>query len=80
MPASASLWRKNVRKRPVIPCEVQAIRIGELGIVTNGAEFFCQLGLDIKAASPFAADLGGQPGERVDRLRADGVGVLRGRV
>ena len=41
-------------KRPVIPCEVQAIRIGDLGIVTNGAEFFCQLGLDIKAASPFA--------------------------
>jgi neutral ceramidase len=40
-------------KRPVIPCEVQAIRIGDLGIVTNGAEFFCQLGLDIKAASPF---------------------------
>ena len=40
-------------KRPVIPCEVQAIRIGELGIVTNGAEFFCGLGLDIKAASPF---------------------------
>jgi neutral ceramidase len=37
--------------RPVIPCEVQAIRIGELGIVTNGAEFFCQLGLDIKEAS-----------------------------
>jgi hypothetical protein len=41
-------------RRPLIPCEVQAIRIGELGIVTNGAEFFCQLGLDIKAASPFA--------------------------
>jgi hypothetical protein len=41
-------------KRPVIPCEVQAMRIGDLGIVTNGAEFFCQLGLDIKAASPFA--------------------------
>ena len=41
-------------KTPVIPCEVQAIRIGDLGIVTNGAEFFCQLGLDIKAASPFA--------------------------
>jgi hypothetical protein len=40
-------------KRPVIPCEVQALRIGELGLVTNGAEFFCQLGLDIKAASPF---------------------------
>jgi len=41
-------------RRPVIPCEVQAIRIGDLGIVTNGAEFFCQLGLDIKAVSPFA--------------------------
>jgi neutral ceramidase len=41
-------------KRPVIRCEVQAIRIGDLGIVTNGAEFFCQLGLDIKVASPFA--------------------------
>jgi hypothetical protein len=40
-------------KRPVIPCEVQAVRVGDLGIVTNGAEFFCQLGLDIKAASPF---------------------------
>jgi hypothetical protein len=40
-------------KRPVIPCEVQAIRIGDLGIVSNGAEFFCQLGLDIKAASLF---------------------------
>jgi neutral ceramidase len=40
-------------KQAVIPCEVQAIRVGELGIVTNGAEFFCQLGLDIKAASPF---------------------------
>jgi hypothetical protein len=39
--------------RPVIPCEVQAVRVGDLGIVTNGAEFFCQLGLDIKAASPF---------------------------
>ena len=32
---------------------MQAIRIGNLGLVTNGAEFFCQLGLDIKAASPF---------------------------
>jgi neutral ceramidase len=41
-------------KRPVIPCEVQAVRIGDLGVVTNGAEFFCQLGLDIKAASPYA--------------------------
>ena len=43
---------KERAKRPVIPCEVQAMRIGDLGIVTNGAEFFCQLGLDIKSASP----------------------------
>ncbi len=43
---------KERAKRAVIPCEVQAIRIGDLGLVTNGAEFFCQLGLDIKAASP----------------------------
>jgi hypothetical protein len=41
-------------RRPVVPCEVQAMRLGDLGLVTNGAEFFCQLGLDIKAASPFA--------------------------
>lgn len=44
---------KERARRPVIPCEVQAMRIGDLGIVTNGAEFFCQLGLDIKAGSPF---------------------------
>jgi neutral ceramidase len=41
------------KKRPIVDCEVQALRVGDLGIVTNGAEFFCQLGLDIKAASPF---------------------------
>ena len=41
-------------RRPIVACEIQAIRIGELGIDTNGAEFFCQLGLDIKAGSPFA--------------------------
>ena len=45
---------KERARRPTIPCEAQAIRIGDLGIVTNGAEFFCQLGLDIKAASPLA--------------------------
>lgn len=39
---------------PIVPCEVQALRVGDLGIATNGAEYFCQLGLDIKAASPFA--------------------------
>ncbi|HBI45077.1 MAG TPA: hypothetical protein DDY78_19795 [Planctomycetales bacterium] len=34
-----------------IPAEVQAIRIGPLGIATNGAEYFCEYGLRIKKAS-----------------------------
>jgi hypothetical protein len=50
----AELVAKERAARPVIDCEVQALRIGNLGLVTNGAEFFCQLGLDIKAASPFS--------------------------
>jgi hypothetical protein len=41
------------RKTLRIPCEVQAIRIGPLGIATNGAEYFCEYGLRIKQASPF---------------------------
>jgi hypothetical protein len=40
-------------KTPKIPCEVQAIRIGPLGIATNGAEYFCEYGLRIKKCSPF---------------------------
>jgi hypothetical protein len=47
------LVAKERADRPVIDCEIQAMRLGDFGIVTNGAEFFCQLGLDIKAASPF---------------------------
>ena len=47
------LVAKERREHPIVDCEVQAIRIGDLGIATNGAEFFCGLGLDIKAASPF---------------------------
>jgi hypothetical protein len=40
------------QKTPRIPCEVQAFRIGPLGIVSNGAEYFCEYGLRIKKASP----------------------------
>lgn len=47
------LLAKEREKRPVIDCEVQALRVGDLGVVTNGSEFFCKLGLDVKAASPF---------------------------
>jgi len=39
------------RKTPRLPCEVQGIRIGPLGIATNGAEYFCEHGLRIKQAS-----------------------------
>jgi hypothetical protein len=41
------------RSNPVLNCEIQAIRIGQLGIVTSGAELFCQPSLDIKHASRF---------------------------
>jgi neutral ceramidase len=39
-------------KTPEIPCEVQGLRIGPLGIATNGAEYFTEYGLRIKQASP----------------------------
>jgi neutral ceramidase len=49
------LVAKERVERPIVDCEVQAIRIGDLGIASNGAEFFCALGLDVKSASPFPA-------------------------
>jgi neutral ceramidase len=39
------------KKTPKLECEVQGIRIGPLGIATNGAEYFCEYGLRIKKAS-----------------------------
>ena len=36
---------------PIVEAESQAIRIGDLTIATTGAELFCKIGLDIKAAS-----------------------------
>jgi hypothetical protein len=41
-------------KSPRVPAEVQAIRIGPLGIVTNGSEYFCEYALRLKQCSPFA--------------------------
>ncbi|HWB98358.1 MAG TPA: hypothetical protein VG672_16715, partial [Bryobacteraceae bacterium] len=38
---------------PVVDVEVQAVQVGPAAFVTNPAEFFCQLGLDIKKQSPF---------------------------
>lgn len=43
-------WLKT---EPNVPTEVQAIRIGDLGIVSNPAEYFCIFGLEIKSKSPF---------------------------
>jgi hypothetical protein len=39
-------------KSPVIQGEVQGLRVGPLGIATNGAEYFVEYGLRIKQASP----------------------------
>jgi len=47
-------WLAEFRsKSPTRTTEVQAIRIGPLGIVTNGSEYFASECLRIKAASPF---------------------------
>lgn len=37
---------------PEIPCEVQGLRIGPLGIATNGSEYFVEYSLRMKQASP----------------------------
>jgi hypothetical protein len=39
------------RRTPVLTCEVQGVRVGPLGIATNGAEYFAEFGLRIKKAS-----------------------------
>jgi hypothetical protein len=49
--AERKLVEAERKKRPVLTCEVQAVRVGPLGIVTNGAEYFCEFGLKIKKAS-----------------------------
>lgn len=46
------LLQKMKEKSPYLPVEITAVRIGELAIVTNPTEMFCQIGLNIKASSP----------------------------
>jgi hypothetical protein len=53
--AQARQWLSEERKKsPTLTTEIQALRIGSLGVVANGAEFFASEGLRIKEASPFS--------------------------
>jgi hypothetical protein len=47
------LLNERNKFEPSVPCEIQAIQIGPLVVVSSPAELFCQLGLDIKSASTF---------------------------
>lgn len=40
-------------RRPEVAVEIQALGIGPLVVIANPAELFCELGLRIKAGSPF---------------------------
>jgi neutral ceramidase len=51
--AAERQWVAQERaKNPDLPCEVQGLRIGPLGIAANGSEYFVEYGLRIKQASP----------------------------
>jgi hypothetical protein len=42
-----------IKKEPVVSVEIKAIQMGPVVFITNPAELFCQLGLEIRARSPF---------------------------
>ena len=47
------LLHEQNKWEPEATCEVQAIQVGPAAYVANGAEYFCQFGLNIKARSSF---------------------------
>ncbi len=47
------LLDRILAKEPLKEVEVQAVQVGPAVFLTDMAEYFCQLGLDIKAGSPF---------------------------
>ncbi len=49
----ADLLRAIKAKSPTVDVEVQALRIGAAAIVSNPAEYFCALGLEIKKDAPW---------------------------
>jgi len=58
--ATDAIWSRewlNLAKmnadEPVVPCELQAIHLGDTAFASNPGEFFCSLGMDIKRGSPF---------------------------
>ncbi|MEO1529760.1 MAG: hypothetical protein AAFX06_30450 [Planctomycetota bacterium] len=44
---------QRIKQEPIVDAEVQAIQIGPAILLTDPAEFFCQLGKDIKAGCEF---------------------------
>ena len=54
-----------------VPLTIQAIRIGDLGIAAIPCEVFVEIGLKIKAESPFPSTFTDRAGQRLQRLPAD---------
>jgi len=52
-PLHTVLTRLKMRKEPDLVCNISGVQIGNLLLVTNACECFAQIGLDIKAQSPF---------------------------
>lgn len=48
-------WKSRIEERDgywSVPMRINALRIGELGLVTFGAETFTEIGMAVKTASP----------------------------